>query len=81
MLKKVLNSIWNFSLKKGWDWIWSKTTIDEKIIEVVEEAKERTQRVKEEIQDVKKEVNDVVEVVKGKPHRGRPRTKKQDGSK
>jgi hypothetical protein len=81
MVKKILHKIWNFSLKKGWDWIWSKTLLDEKIIDVVEETMERTQRVKEEIQDVKKEVNDLVDAVKGKPRRGRPKIKKQDGSK
>ena len=88
MLKKILNGIWNFSLKKGWDWVWSKTTIDEKAIEVVEETKHRAKRIKEEFSDVKKELKDVVEqskdvvaAAKGNKRRGRPRKKTQDGSK
>ena len=38
MIKNILNKIWNFSLKKGWDFIWSKTTIDEKAIEIIKET-------------------------------------------
>ena len=34
MIKTILNGIWTFSLKKGWDWVWDQTTIDEKAIEV-----------------------------------------------
>ncbi len=82
MIKDILNKIWNFSLKKGWDWIWSKTTVDEKAIEVVKETKRRAKRVKEEFQDVKAEVKDVVkqskdvvDAAKGKTRRGRPKKK------
>ena len=85
MLKKILQGIWNFSPKKGWEWIWSKTTVDEKAAEIVDEVKERVAVVKEEIKDVKdavKEVvdqaEDVVEAVKGKRRRGRP---KKSGTK
>jgi len=84
MIKKVLNSIWNFSLKKGWDWIWSKTTVDEQAIEAVKEVKQRAKRVKEELADVKEAVKeaveqskDVVDAAKGNKRKGRPRKKKQ----
>lgn len=79
MIKKVLSAIWNFSLKKGWDWVWSKTTIDEKAIAAVEETKRRARRVKEELSDVGEELKDVVDqskdvvaAAKGKKRRGRP---------
>lgn len=82
MLKKILNGIWTFSLKKGWDWIWSKTTVDEKAKEVVEETKYRAKRVKEEFKEVKEEIKDVVKqskdvvaAAKGDKRRGRPRKK------
>jgi len=82
MIKKVLQKIWNFSLKQGWDWIWSKTTVDEKAVEVVKETKRRAKRVKEELQDVKEEIKDVVEqskdvvaAAKGTKRRGRPKKK------
>jgi hypothetical protein len=82
MFKKILNGIWNFSLKKGWDWVWSKTEIDEKAIEVVEETKRRAKRVKEEMADVatelkevKEQAKDVVAAAKGGKRRGRPRKK------
>jgi len=82
MIKKVLTKIWNFSLKQGWDWLWSKTEVDEKAIEVVKETKRRAKRVKEELQDVKKEMKDVAEqakdvvaAAKGDKRRGRPKKK------
>ena len=80
MLKKIADKIWNFSLKKGWDWVWAQTTVDEKAAEIVEEVKERAAVVKEELKDVKdavKEVvnqaEDVVEAAKGAKRRGRPK--------
>jgi len=41
MIKKILNNIYNFSLKKGVDFVLSKTTVDEKIQEAAIEAKRR----------------------------------------
>ena len=41
MFKNILSGIWNFSLKKGWNWIWSKTDIDEKAVATVKEIKKR----------------------------------------
>lgn len=70
MLKEVLNSIWNFSLKKGWDWIWSKTTIDEKVKAKIVEVKKEVSEVKSAVKEVKvavkkavKETKDVVKAV------------------
>ena len=88
MIKRILNSIWTFSLKKGWDWIWSKTEIDEKAEAFVIETKFRIERVKEELFDVKtelnhalKQLNDVKEAAKGKPRRGRPKKKAESNTK
>ena len=72
-------------LKRFWNWLLGKTTIDEKVIEVVEEVKEdiqvireRAKRVAEETKDVleaAKEVarqsKDVVDAAKGAPRKGR----------
>jgi hypothetical protein len=52
MFKKVLLTIWTFSLEKAYNWILSKTTIDEKAIEVIDEIEVRSVRVKEELKDV-----------------------------
>lgn len=82
--------------QKFWNWLLGKTTIDEKVIEVVEDVKEtvaevkvRAKRVKEEAADVVaaakeivKQSADVVEAAKGKPRRGRkPSAKKTQTSK
>lgn len=79
MITKILSAIWNFSLKKGWDWIWSKTTVDEKAIAVVKETKRRAKRVSEEISDVGQELKeaaiqskDIVSAAAGKKRKGRP---------
>ena len=70
-------------LKRFWNWLLGKTTIDEKIVEVAGEIKERAQRVKEELGDVKEDLKDVVEqasdvvdAAKGKKRRGRKPRKK-----
>jgi len=83
MIKTILNKIWNFSLKKGWDYIWSKTTVDEKAIEVLKETKIRAKAVKKEIADVKKDLKsaakqskDVIAAAKGAKRKGRPTKKK-----
>ena len=62
-------------LKRFWNWLLGKTTIDEEI-------KERVNRVKEEVADVKtatkevvSQVKDVVDAAKGKKRRGRPKKK------
>ena len=83
MIKKIANGIWTFSLKKGWDWIWDQTTVDEKAKEVVKEVDSRIKRVKEEskdvveaIKEVGSQAKDVVDAAKGKTkRRGRPKKK------
>ena len=69
-------------LKRFWNWLLSKTTVDEKIIKTVEETKERIGTIKEEIQDVKaaakevvKQSKDVVEAAKGQKRQGLPKKK------
>jgi|TARA_R110001592_G_scaffold349209_1_gene644030 uncharacterized protein YoxC len=69
-------------LKRFWNWLLGKTTIDEKIEAKIDEVKERVNRVKEEIADVKEaasevidQAKDVVDAVKGKKRRGRPKKK------
>ena len=68
-------------LKKTWNWLLGKTTIDEKVVEVVKEVKAdvaevktRAKRVVKEAKEVKaavknvvKETKDVVDAAKGKP--------------
>jgi hypothetical protein len=51
MFKKVLLAVWT--------WILSKTTLDEKVIEVIDEIEVRSA-------NVKKEFKDVVDAAKGK---------------
>ena len=50
-------------LRRFWNWLLGKTTIDEKIEakvdEVVEEVKERVDRIKEEVADVKAAAKEV----------------------
>ena len=84
----MLNRFWNWlstSVKKGWAWLLNQTTVDEKVVEVVEEVKEdieviraRAKRVAEETRDVLeaakevgKQAKDVVEAAKGAPRKGR----------
>jgi hypothetical protein len=52
MFKKLLYAIWTFSLEKTWNWIWSKTKVDEKVIEVIDEIQVRSVLVKAELKDV-----------------------------
>jgi|TARA_B110000977_G_scaffold90045_1_gene119612 hypothetical protein len=72
MIKKILSSIWNFSLSKSWKWVWSKTTVDEKAIAVVKEVKSRAKNVATEMGDVVEQSKDVIDAAKGKKRRGRP---------
>ena len=73
-------------LKRFWNWLLGKTTIDEKIEakvdDIVDEVKERVDRIKEEIADVKdaaseviNQAGDVVDAAKGKKRRGRKKKK------
>ena len=60
------------TLKRAWNWLLGKTTIDEKLIEVAQEVKGRAKAVNEqlgelqdELADVKAEIKDVVTAAKG----------------
>jgi len=66
--------------KKFWNWLLSKTTIDEKVIEVIDEVKDRAKEMSSELKDVKKALKsvvaqskDVIEASQGKKRRGRPK--------
>lgn len=56
-------------LKRFWNWLLSKTTIDEQIEAKVAEIKEEVQDVVEAAKVVAEEAKDVIETVK--PKRGR----------
>jgi len=69
-------------LNKFWFWLRSKTTLDEKAIDVYEEAKSRAKEINKEFKDVKKalknaanQTKDVVDAAKGKKRRGRKKKK------
>ena len=51
-------------LKRFWNWLLGKTTIDERIEETVDNAKRTVNAVKERVEDVVEEVQDVIEAVK-----------------
>lgn len=73
MIKKLLYSIWTFSLQKGWNFIWSKTSVDEEAIRVAKELKARAEAAAEELVEVKDaiievgdQIEDVASAIKGK---------------
>jgi coenzyme F420-reducing hydrogenase beta subunit len=77
MFKKLLHAAWTFSLEKGWNWIWSKTEIDEKAIEVVEEIQYKKVLVKEELKDVVNAVKGIPSKPKKKYYKPKPKTESQ----
>ncbi|TXG86639.1 MAG: hypothetical protein E6R13_00235 [Spirochaetes bacterium] len=73
MIKKLLYSIWTFSLQKGWNFLWSKTSVDEEAIRVAKELKARAEAAAEELVEVKDaiievgdQIEDVASAIKGK---------------
>lgn len=84
MLKKILHSI-----KRFWIWLFSKTTLDEKAIEIAEETKIRVKAVAQEAKDVKNavkevgnQIEDIADAAKGKKRRGRkPKSQNEKTSK
>ena len=58
-------------LKRFWNWLLGKTTIDERIEAKVEEISD----VKEAASEVLSQTKDVVDAAKGKKRRGRPKKK------
>lgn len=71
-------------LKRFWNWLLGKTTVDEKIVEKVQQIKVRAERIEKEIEDVVvavkevgKQASDVAKAAAGAPRRGRkPAAKK-----
>ena len=51
-------------LKRFWNWLLGKTTIDERIEETVDNAKRTVHAVRDRVEDVVEEVQDVIEAVK-----------------
>tara|TARA_R100000951_G_scaffold5517_1_gene5982 strand:- start:1380 stop:1787 length:408 start_codon:yes stop_codon:yes gene_type:complete len=63
----MLKSLWNrvvAKLAQAWNWLLGRTTIDERVIETVDNAKRTVKVVKERVEDVVEEVQDVFEAVK-----------------
>jgi hypothetical protein len=82
MIKKFLYALWTFSLQKGWNWIWSKTTVDEKAIAVAKEVKRRAEIAAEELEDVKDSLKDAIEESKdiASAVKGETKKRKKHGS-
>jgi anion-transporting ArsA/GET3 family ATPase len=51
------------TLKRFWNWLLGKTTIDERIEETVDNAKRTIHVVKERVEDVKEEISEAVDAV------------------
>jgi len=71
-------------IKQFWNWLLSKTTLDEKIKEVYKEVKDRAKEMAAELEDVKKatknvvsQSKDIIGASKGKKRRGRPKKSKR----
>jgi len=50
-------------LRRFWNWLLGQTTIDEKIVEKVDNAKRTVHAVRDRVEDVVEEVQDVIEAV------------------
>ena len=64
--------------KDMWKALWSKTTVDEKAIEVLAEIKKRKKLTEQELKDVLKavkevgnQIDDIPNAIKGKARKGR----------
>ena len=69
--------------KDMWNYMWSKTSIDEKAINTVKEIKRRYKLTTQELADVAQaikevgnQIGDIDDAVKGKERRGRKNVKK-----
>tara|TARA_R100001224_G_C3962057_1_gene129490 strand:+ start:483 stop:719 length:237 start_codon:yes stop_codon:yes gene_type:complete len=69
--------------KDMWNYMWSKTSIDEKAIDTVKEIKRRYKLTTQELADVAQaikevgnQIGDIDDAVKGKQRRGRKNVKK-----
>ena len=73
--------MWNKTKKyfvDMWNYVWSKTTVDEKAIATAKEVKRRVKNVKEELKDVGKavkevgsQIDDVGNAIVGEKRKGR----------
>ena len=64
--------------KNMWNYIWSKTTVDEKAVETVKEIQKRYKLTKQELADVAKaikevgnQIGDIDNALKGEERKGR----------
>jgi len=79
MLNK--NTMWKLTkqyLKDVWALLWSKTTLDEKVIATVKDVKKRYKLTTQELNDVAKairevgnQIGDIDDALKGKGRKGR----------
>jgi|TARA_R100000935_G_scaffold11352_2_gene22859 hypothetical protein len=53
MIKKFFCLLWCCSLQDVWQYLWSKTEVDEKVIKVVKETKSRAKAVKKAVKGKK----------------------------
>ncbi len=72
----------NKLIKSFWNWVLGISTVDEKIVEAINETKKRIARAKEETNDVIKaikevgnQISDIPEAIKGKARKGRKANK------
>ena len=78
MFKKFLNIIWTWSLQDYWVWAWSKTSVDEKAVDVLKEIQKRYKLTAAELADVGKaikqvgnQIGDIDDALAGKARKGR----------
>lgn len=64
-------------LKRLWKKLWSKTEVDDIVIERAKRVKEELKDVGTSVKEVGNQVGDVVDAAKGKKRRGRPRKNKK----
>jgi len=72
IIKKFFFNVWNY--------IWSKTTVDEKAVATAKEIKKRYKSTKKELSDVAKamkevgnQIGDIDDAIVGKKRKGRKR--------
>jgi len=63
-------------LKRLWIKLWSKTEVDDIVIERAKRVKEELKDVGDSLKEVGNQACDVVDAAKGKKRRGRPRKNK-----
>ena len=64
-------------LKRLWKKLWSKTEVDDIVIERAKRVKEELKDVGASLKEVGNQTCDVVDDAKGKKRRGRPRKNKK----